>query len=395
MRLTKREAILMAALALSPFTLLRVWRIGPSELFFLWFIADVLYEKKGSISINRHGLARYYLFFLVLCIVGWFYNILSLTNSGRRGTAVFNFAAYALTLLCIIMLEDSITDSRSIRIKPILMYFFWLLSIADCLLYVYSRARPTLFGMRMLYYGRFCPLADNIHQFAMVATPLPFLGMSTIGDYQKLRTKAMCTALCLADAFLASRVGSTKADMGIVIGFVVYCITMIAFHSRMGAKERSQVLLLIASMAGFFCTVFWTRISSYVLEFFSENDNHSARSILYQNSLKTIGEHPLVGLGPASHATNSAGVYHDAHETYLAAGMSGGVFGMAAIVGLMLQAVSMTIAFPPYLAAMVPILIYSGGGDVLRKMGIWVFIMLIAYGAQERAVEDHGFAREN
>ena len=130
--------------------------------------------------------------------------------------------------------------------------------------------------------------------------------------------------------------------------------------------------------------LFHEKVYSGAVSFFTDMDNGGSREYLYKNAIRIIStKSPIIGLGPSVHVTIRSGELYDAHETFLAAGLSGGLIGIGLIMAFMVAIARKAICNCYLFAAMVPIFVYALGGDLLRKIPVWIIFLLLAYAAEE------------
>lgn len=379
-RLSVAEVMTVIALVSAPFTALRFSFFGISEIMLIGIILYTFIIWRLRPKIPFDSLSKYFLLFIVTCIVGWIYNFISMTNSGSTYMAVFNLSSYLISAVSMFSLE-AIIYHDSIRFQPkiVLERFFQILSVIDILLFAISRTRRTLFGYSLFYYGLFSPLTDNIHQFAMIAVTLPFIGFYIARREQNLRTKTIDYIFSFADLYIVSGLDLTKATLGIVLGCCAL-IVMIILKSRNISALYKAVFAILLSCGVIIIILFnFQIILDYLIEYFEKNDNHSAREGLYGNGIKVFFNKAfLFGLGPSSHVMRGY-EYFDTHETFLTAANSGGIVGLILVITLFWKSMKRTFSNPYLFSAMITILIYALGGDLLRKAAVWVIVTLIVY----------------
>ena len=111
---------------------------------------------------------------------------------------------------------------------------------------------------------------------------------------------------------------------------------------------------------------------------FNAEDLASGRSSLYSNAIDVALTSPLVGLGPGAHIYQ-AGQFWDSHETFITVFLQGGAIGLVFFLILMYKIFKTFTKVTSLLAASIPILIYALGGDIMRRLPIWLLLMLLYY----------------
>ena len=385
---SKYEVLTIIGLVMSPFTALRISFFGLSELALGLLVLLTLIQRHGTVSLPPKGVSRYYALFLPLCILGWIWNYISGTNSGNLESALFNFLSYLLTAVVLIFIEgEHLRDETVFRPRYILRRFFVFLSILSIFLYVVSLYRSTFLGFGLKYYRFFCPLADNIHQYTMIAGPLPFLGFYFTRSAHGFWRKLLCLILSLADAYIVTQVGATKADVGLIVGAVVLAAFLILNLHALSAKSRIILVVVFLAVGIFVLLDNITAVLYYLRSFFTENDNRGARASLYSQAFEFFKKSPIIGLGPSNHVKSVEGIeFFDVHETFLTAAISGGIMAAVLVFLALFHGARMVLRNRNVIlfCAMIPIFIYSLGGDILRKLALWVAFLLFAYAKDTR-----------
>lgn len=387
-RLSAIEIMISIALVTAPFTSFRIGFFGISEVMLAGIIVYSIIAYRLKAHIVANGLAKHFLWFIASCIIGWIYNLVFRINSGTTYSAFFNLASYLISALIILAIEE-ISNKQEIQLRAdkVLKVFFIGLSLVDLVLFIISRTRRTLFGRSLFYYTSFAPLADNIHQFAMIAMLLPFIGFYNASIERNIIKKLYFYSLSFFDIYITIGIDATKATLGTVLGLTVLVILLLNYNNmlpKIYLYAGAVIALTIIIVASLFNI---DKITNYGIVFFNENDNHGARSVLYSTGLHLyFSKGFLFGLGPASHVTfgNS---YYDAHDTFLTAALSGGIIGLISVTRLFITALKQTIKKAYYFSALIPIIIYAIGGDLLRKAALWVIITLLVYGPQKTRKE--------
>ena len=78
------------------------------------------------------------------------------------------------------------------------------------------------------------------------------------------------------------------------------------------------------------------------------------------------------------------GEFYDAHQSFLTAWLQGGVLGLVAFLLILYWLAKRLIGSPALFGGLIAILIYAAGGDVLRRMSVWVGLFAMVWLATGR-----------
>ncbi|PSU74615.1 hypothetical protein CTM93_20240, partial [Photobacterium phosphoreum] len=256
----------------------------------------------------------------------------------------------------------------------LICYFYYSITVFLSLLYLVSIFSNSIFGFSLRYYGSFSPLVTNIHQAAMVIVTLPFIGLFVLNMQTKFLHKFITIILIVFTIIMSLDTAATKAIMAIVFAMGVYCLLLMI---KITGKRIIPIYFLLFVMLVLYL-IHNINVIGYMEGFFIENDGGGARAILYLDALNIGLTSPLFGLGAGSHVILS-GKFYDSHQTYLTIFLQTGLIGLFAYFLLIFKIISKVIFSPAFLAVFTTILIYSLGGDVLRRLPIWIILLLIYY----------------
>lgn len=366
---------LVFATVLAPLTMLRFSFFGVSELVLgLIFIQQAAKGVRAGL-LSRFPLTKFWLVYVMLCLVGAAVNQLLLSEpSSTLRSMAFDLSAYVFILITCFALERLHSHQGLDTARLIQHIFLWGGSLMT-VLYVISRFRPTLFGYPLLYYGRFAPFAENIHQISMFLVPLPFFGFMLLLGERRFWLKILAAILIPTCAVMAISTGSTKGLMAVVTGVLV-----LVYAYTIKAAGRPLVLLVnTVYLAAFVVAAYQFDLGDLALNFFSTNDGGGARQFLYSNAITLGMESFLVGRGPGAHITYVQGQFSDAHQTLLTVFLQAGIAGVILFGFFAVRVYRQASIHPALLAAFSAIAIYALGGDVLRRLPIWVMIFVIVH----------------
>lgn len=371
------EILLIIAISFSPYTSLRFSFFGITEVIIM-IIWIIIY--KDGILVGRSN--KYFIFTRALLgiasfsIVGWFFNIFIFKyNSGTVSSALFNLLSIIFVTITLYALE--ITYIREIiDYAIVLKYSFWSLSLSLNVLYILSLFTNNIGSLTLKEYYMFCPLADNIHQVAMISVQLPFIGGYFAANEKKFVKKIFMYCLSVGDIIVSWMTNSTKAKMGIIVGFLILLFYFLILNTKYTkqSKKNAFVIYIIIFIGTFL--VLMPKILNFFEVFFAENDGQGARKNLYKSAFQIIKKSPIFGLGPSCHVIYD-GRYFDAHETFLTVALISGCIGVGFLIVLYFKVFIQIKQSGWLLAACATIFIYALGGDVLRRLPVWVLMELM------------------
>ncbi len=388
-RITKNlnlfEALIVVSILFAPFTKLRFSFFGVTEVcFIILFVLGMIYTGGILHSVKNpkfYILSKCFLILIVIMLFSWAVHILIGDPSGRTSSAVFNLFSYIMVLAALLSIDSIVAyDRNTLNWRTIMDLCFYSLSVAFIILYIISRSQSTLFGIRLLYYGKlFCPLADNIHQVSMILAPVAFFGVVMITEKRSILQKLIILALTAANLYIGSQIGSDKYDMGMVLGLIAAAIAIIYKVLELPKTEKRILILLIVTLVAVLVLLNYGKVADALVDAFAERDGHGARSSLYSLALEKSTKSILIGFGPASHIEVSAGSYYDAHQTLLAVLLQSGLLGLGVFLFFLYRVFRQLLKTPVSLAGTIPILIYLLGGDLLRRLPVWIILMIYYY----------------
>ncbi len=218
----------------------------------------------------------------------------------------------------------------------------------------------------------------------MIAFFLHFVGCYLPKKETSAIKKLLYILLGLFDIYIVLGVDALKATVGIIIGCAVLFILLVAQNERISQRNKKIIITCFVMLAAVVAILRFDDLITYGIRFFYENDNHGARRQLYTEAISIIlNKSPLVGLGPSLHVYYGAS-YGDAHETFLTAALSGGIFGLITILLLYWKAIKQTINNAFCFSGFMPVIVYSLGGDMLRKASVWMMVVLLGFVASQK-----------
>ncbi len=388
--------LLIISCVFIPFTELRFGMFGIGELFLGFAFLLLIYTTHFRLRFYRGQkiFLNFWALFICTCIVGFLYNYFMLGHtSGTIKGAVFDLTAYLTVLLFFLIVgERRIFGSGGPVWFCFLVYCIWFGIFL--FLYCVSFYSPSVFGLRLLSDGmNFSPLASNIHQTAMLFCSLPFLGLYLLTVHKNILGRLWVAASIPMYAIMALESGSTKALIALVFGTCV--IVMWFFGYRTKGKNRAYVnlitcLLFLSALLLILCT-YGEQIAASSIAFFRAEDRGQGREIMYLYSINHALDSFIVGYGPGSHAVYFEGRYSDAHNTVLTVFLQGGAIGVILLVTFVVRFIKVVFSSAALMAFFAAISIYVIGGDILRRVPIWIvmyFALVLADSSQSRSRSD-------
>jgi len=367
--------ILLFAFLISPFTLLRFSFLGLGEVIFFAYFIYFFCKKITKSDWNFFYFTKFWIIYLTISLLGFSYNVLFLAHAtGTVKGALFDFSAYLMILFTCFVLEYIIIVNK-VNTYFFLKYLFIFSSVIFSSLYIISFFTPTILGLPIKYYDFFSPLAKNIHQTAMIIIVLPFLGMKIFTKEVGFFWKSFILGLIVLTLIMGLDTGSSKATLGLLLGSVMFILASLLIKFN---REKKYLILIVSALL-LILFLIQTDIINYLKMAFSEADPVGARAYLYKNALDTGLDSFLLGRGPGPHIEFIPGsrYFSDAHQTFLTVFLQTGVVGLLLFFSLIIKTVDKLIFHPALLAMLTPILVYALGGDILRRLPIWVLLVLL------------------
>ena len=375
--------LLLAGFFFTPFTALRIGAIGPGELFILFSAFFALLGSDGKLFVDKRVqiITSFWVLFLIITIPAFFYNNLFLGSASRHlSSALFDLFAYLFVLFSILLTGHTMS-LKGADANTFFKRLFLLWALAYSLLYFISFITPTIFGLPLIANEfQFSPLADNLHQASSLTCAMVFamIFMGTQAEDNKRKFFYIISAFLFALMAFAS--GSTKAILGIIFGALIGFSTIIFF--KQSGRYRLvvnflSIILLSFFIIGFFATYF-DLITSAGMAFFQDNDIGGGRQTLYWSSIQHGLESFLIGYGPGSH-TPFRQDFWDAHNTILTVFLQSGILGVLVLIYFGLRLFGKLTNHYAIIGAFGAVSIYVLGGDVLRRLPIWILLLGLVY----------------
>lgn len=375
-KLNLDEFLIIIGLTILPFTELRVSFFGFGEIIFL-FLFIRSFSKKNHQTIPRYNkvITRYWAIILSIFVLGFIYNLFFLHFLGSLEGFIFDFVSYLFILLIVYTLEKFI-NSNTIDLPKIIKHFFILSSTILSSLYLISFFYPSLFGYTLKVFDMFQPFVKNVHHIGMFLSPLFFLGLFILENSKGVLNKMVILIFLVLIYSMVQSTNAFKAIFGTNFGILSYVFFIII--NAIGGKNKRVFFIFLACLLSIIFVFNIELIMKYLIQIFVEEDTGSARGNLYSYALNKVLDSPLVGYGPGQHIKLN-GTYYDVHQTVLTVLLQGGLFAFIFYIMLLFQIIKKTIQRPSLFACFVAISVYLLGGDILRRLPVWIFLFFLYY----------------
>lgn len=368
--------LILLSILFLPFTALRISFFGIGEVLCIIIFVYVLTQIK-SFRMKQGLFSKVFLLYSVISLMSYvFYYSIGVNSIDRFDSFVFNYLANIIILLTIVSFETLIFNDK-INPTIILRRFFYSLSVIMILLFLLSLFVYTIAGYPLIYAGKyFSPLNENIHQANMVLVLLPFIGVRFLSKKNGRIHNCFIVILIIATMQLSFMTGASKSYLCIFIGVFTLFISHLILHNRL--RVFAFFLLVICLVILILNIDFVVRYGYYL---FSENDLNSGREHLYVSAINIINEYLLFGRGSGVNLFVEDGNYYmDSHSTILSVLLQTGMIGLLLFLYLFKKIFLKLLKHNIWL---LPVFISTLGyvlfGDILRKLLIWIILLLIYY----------------
>lgn len=376
------SALIAISLFFSPYTALRVFRLGITEISMIMIIIFVLVVEGIHFRtriVNKNLFTKFWFWYLIVSLIGFFYNYFFLDfSSGSLNGMLFDTVTYLFVAICCLSLESLLQSNRVLLdIWKILKIVYITSSATLFMFFIIGRLTGTPL---IMYYIFFRPFATNIHHTSMFIAPLPFLGAKVFFETKSISQKALLGALIISNIVTGINTGSTKIYLSFIFGTIMVLVGWI-FSSRAVRSVKGIVFSCLMFICVLVSFLMLDQIVSYSTSFFIENDIGGGRSLLYRSAVEKASESIIFGLGPGPHAQVSEYQvgFSDAHQTHLTALLQGGVIGLGLYITLIVRVFLKCTKDIFLIGSFTAIFLYSLGGDIMRRLPTWLFLILFYY----------------
>lgn len=373
--------VLIVGTTMSLFTSLRFSFFGLGELLIIFTFFLTNFKKIPIFNLQNYPFTIFWVIYIFSALIGSLFNLAFINNqTGSLEKLSIDLFAYIFILATSFTLEANI-NLKAINPWNILKGFILFSSSILTLLLVISFFTDGFFGLKLMYEKNFAPMVDNVHQIAMFYILLPFLCLGIYLKEIEINPKknnfvrfVTYFSLLSATAYMAITATATKSIIGFWLG--VICLIFFYLISKSGSILRSLfIYLLFVLIALLF---FYLDLYSMFIKFFTEADVDGGRAYFYGTAINLFSESPVFGRGPGGHIWMGQ-QYWDVHQTFLTILVQAGVIGFVSFLLLLMRFLKDIFKESIFLASMVPLLIYALGGDILRRLPVWILIILLMY----------------
>ena len=375
------DVLIFFILFTAPFTALRVWKIGITEITTLALIAIVLIQNFSFRikHLSQFVFTKFWLITLAFMGVGTLiYFLFFQVQKGHLTLFIGDWFAYISAFLLCFSLEILI-DNQSLNLKGILKTLFYCQSIFFIFLYVLSQRMTSIGPFVLRNWGFFQPLASNQHHASISIMALPFLGFWLLENETNIWKELFILLLILLNIFMGFDMNTGALFVGLSVGLflLVYtkCITIYPLK-----KYLVPILLMSVLVAFLVAIIFFDQITSLVRNFFIKEDGGGIRVAIWMSNLEQVKLSPLFGLGPGGHTDASIyGKPFDAHQSFLTLLIQGGIITLFAFILLLFKVLRGIKRNIPLLIGTITVLSYLFSSDITRRMFVWTFLIIVFY----------------
>lgn len=382
---------LVVGATLSLFTSLRFSFFGIGELLIIFSFFLTNFSRIPPINFLNFPFTIFWAIYITASLFGALLNLTIINNqTGTIEKMTLDLFAYIFIFCTAFTLEANI-NQKSLNPWRLLKGFIIFSSIVLTILLFISFYTPSFVGLALFHNeASFAPLVTNVHQITMFYIILPFLCIGIlIKEYEVypdrnsiIKTILYLTLFCTT-IYMALTAQATKAIVGFWLG--VACLFLFYFISKSGFIMRSIIIYLLITFIVFI--VYYFDLIRIFTDFFIDADGISGtRAILYGGSFNLISESPIFGRGPGGHIWKGE-LYWDVHQTFLTALIQAGIVGFISFMVLVFRFIKDIASESIFLASMAPLAIYALGGDILRRLPIWILLILIMYAVRHIRLE--------
>ncbi len=375
--------VIVFGVVFASFTAFRITILGIGELIFLVAGLFALFNMFYQPVDRRYVFSTFWSMYLLVGICGFAYNlfVLNLATGSFKGM-FFDTAAYIMVLLACLAMEQLFLN-RGKDAYQYLKSLFFFFTILMSTLFVLNFFTSNIGGLSLRYYHHFAPFVVNVHQIAMLIAPFVFIGVLVIEKEKDPKTRLLAMFLTLMTLLMLPATGASKAMLGVLLGAGGY----VAAKLQAQQSPQARVATLFIGFSFGMLLLIQGDILVYGVAAFAEADDQGGRAYLYSAGLELVTESWLVGRGNGQHIWYH-GKFDDAHQTLLSAMLQTGIIGLFLYLRLLFNI--MRKAFdhsPAVFGAICTITIYVLGGDILRRLPIWMLLVILFYTVYQMEVE--------
>tara|TARA_R110000787_G_scaffold59922_14_gene135976 strand:+ start:47491 stop:48660 length:1170 start_codon:yes stop_codon:yes gene_type:complete len=370
------EKLLVLSILIMPYTLLRIGFVGVGEIIILSLFLYEFKIRKLNFKIKDFIFTKFWIFYIIISLLGFSYNVLFLNyKTGTIDGMLFDLSAYILVLLSCYTLE-SYQERIGMNFISIIKTIFYSSSFVLTALYFLSFFTPSLLGLPLLYNDKFAPLVNNLHQISMFIIFLPFIGLLVFENEKNLLIRLITVLFIIFLFKMGIETGSFKAYIGLFLGLFVYIFLKLLSFSK--GRYKNSLLFISLALGILLLLINVDFIVNLITKIFIEEDINEGRVNLYSKAIKVGFTSPIIGLGAGAHILNGI-KFWDAHQSLLTIFLQTGLIGLLAFFTLYIKMIKKYFKTIPFFAAFCAISIYILGGDIMRRLPIWILLFLLFY----------------
>ena len=364
------NALLILGLLLAPLTSLRVWKIGPGELFlFVWSLLVLLRRKKIVFNL----LTRFWYIFLMLLSVGTFFGNLLITERGIEISQPFTYLFFTLFITSLVVFFDSNNISYSILKKVYWADFFFF----SFLFFYGTFIAPSILGMD-LWFGavRFTGGALNPHQFAYTSGPMIIAGLYLASVMRSIPKKIVLYLSIIPFIMMSLATQSATLEAVFLIEFIM--LVFLSISDSKLPEKRTKKRIFVFSFIIIFVLIFSQELYSQFLSFVQSDPNGPGRFELWRMSFNTWKISPIFGLGFFGSVSAETGRLTESHNTYFELLLNSGLIGLSLYLFFIYKLSKFTVRNKYALLMILFFVLYGFGGYSFRRVYMW-YITITAY----------------
>jgi len=383
-KFNKCKLLAVIALITTPFTLLRISYFGIPEISLFVLAIFIDFSKINPISKIKLKICyiRFLIIFILISTIGFIINwmifpFLGLAHTSTIDDVIFNYSAIIFAFFGVLVYAQFIKLLHGSQLISLVSYSFYSFSITIISLYLLSLFKNSVLGYPLLYYSYFAPFASNLHHVSMVLLPFSFLGIYLTSIEKKKMLKYVCLIMSIVLMYLSVQTGSTKALLGILAGLSITVFYFLTTKDGVLNKKQKYYIVFLVLVLLVYVPLYFVEIYDYAVKFFIDNDLKEGRSMLYLDAIKLSESSLLFGRGPGAHISGLDGRFYDSHSTILGILLQAGLIGLVFYIIMWVKLINILKYNGYLLASLITMLIYSIGGDTLRRLPIWLLIALL------------------
>jgi hypothetical protein len=375
----KLEISFAVAILVSIFTELRLGPIGLGELFlfavFIFSLITIVHTR----TLYSLPFSKFWLYYIFISSIGFTYNLVIIgSDISNYESIIFDYLAYVFIFISCIGLEIKLIQSTLIA-KDILYRFYWAFSVVIIILFSLSLVGSSIGPFQLRVGPYFAPMVKNLHQSAMVIALIPALSLYYFIHEDNYRKKFIFLIISIIFSFITLETGSSKAAMGVFLSLIFFILYY--FTKNLSDKSKFFIWFVGISIAIQFSIL---NIENFGV-IFNEADQGGGRSILYSQALDKIIGSIFFGYGAGAHLILD-GIWTDTHQTFLTAFLQAGLIGFCILVIFIIRVSKHIYHFDRFLfCVLMPFFCYAIGGDLLRRLPMWLILMLLFYISQQES----------